>query len=133
MNTLLLPYFISYYLQLISSTTTTPKCTFRSVLLTTTLFDNVISEDEYLIPYDLNRSKNLDLLYDEFKRFDLDEMEDSECVAKFRVHKHSLLALAEALQISWGSSGADNVQSSIVWKDCACFFGDLHTHVDIRT
>ena len=60
----------------------------------------MISEDEYLIPYDLNSSKNLDLLYDEFKRFDLDEMEDSECVAKFRVHKHSLPALAEALQIS---------------------------------
>ena len=60
----------------------------------------MISEDEYLIPYDLNSSRNLDLPYDEFKRFDLDEMEDSECVAKFRVHKHGLPALAEALQIS---------------------------------
>ena len=60
----------------------------------------MISEDEYLIPYDLNSCKNLDLPYDEFKRFDLDEKEDSECVAKFRVHKHSLPALAEALQIS---------------------------------
>ena len=67
--------------------------------LTTALFDNVISEDEYIILYDLNSSKNLDLPYDEFMRFDVDEMEDSECVAELRVHKHGLPALAEALQI----------------------------------
>ena len=36
--------------------------------------------------------------YDEFT-FDLDEMENSECVAEFRVNKHDLPALAEALQI----------------------------------
>ena len=69
-------------------------------MLTTALFDNVISEDEYLIPYDLNSSKNLNLPYDEFKRFELDEMKDSECVAKFRVNKHGLPDLAEAVQIS---------------------------------
>lgn len=67
--------------------------------LTTALFDNVISEDEYIILYDLNSSKNLDLPYDEFMRFNVDEMEDSECVAELRVHKHGLPALAEALQI----------------------------------
>ena len=60
----------------------------------------MISEDEYLIPYDLNSSKNLNLPNDEFKRFDLDEMKDSECVAKFRVNKNGLPALAKALQIS---------------------------------
>ena len=67
--------------------------------LTTALFNNVISEDEYIILYDLNSSKNLDLPYDEFMRFDVDEMEDSECVAELRVHKHGLPAPAEALQI----------------------------------
>ena len=68
-------------------------------LLTAALCDDLISEDEYLLLYDLNRSKNLDLPYDEFT-FDLDEMENSECVAEFRVNKHDLPALAEALQIS---------------------------------
>ena len=67
-------------------------------LLTAALCDDLISEDEYLLLYDLNRSKNLDLPYDEFT-FDLDEMENSECVAEFRVNKHDLPALAEALQI----------------------------------
>ena len=71
-------------------------------LLTTALFDNLISEDEYLILYDLNGSKNLDLPFDEFMRFDLDEMENSEGVAAFRVHKHDLPALAEALRIPRG-------------------------------
>ena len=67
-------------------------------LLTAALCDDLISEDEYLLLYDLNRSKNLDLPYDEFT-FDLDDMENSECVAEFRVNKHDLPALAEALQI----------------------------------
>ena len=67
-------------------------------LLTAALFDDLISEDEYLLLYDLNRSKNLDFPYDEFI-FDLDEMENSECVAEFRIDKHHLPALAEALQI----------------------------------
>ena len=34
-----------------------------------------------------NRSKNLDLPYDEYTRFDLDEMEDPECISEFRVKK----------------------------------------------
>ena len=36
---------------------------------------------------DENRSKNLDLPYDEYTRFDLDEMEDPECISEFRVKK----------------------------------------------
>ena len=58
-------------------------------LLTAALCDDLISEDEYLLLYDLNRFKNLDLPYDEFT-FDLDEMENSECVAEFRVNKRNM-------------------------------------------
>ena len=62
-------------------------------LSTTALFDNLTSEDEYLIIYDLNSSNHLGLPYVEFMRFDLDEIEDSECVAEFRVYKDDLPAL----------------------------------------
>ena len=41
-------------------------------LLTAALCEDLISEDEYLLLYDLNRSKSLDLPYDEYI-FDLDE------------------------------------------------------------
>ena len=54
--------------------------------LLTALCDDLISGDEYLLLYGLNRSKNLDLPYDEYT-FDMDEMENSECVAEFRVNK----------------------------------------------
>ena len=49
--------------------------------------DGVISEEEFVLLYGENRSKNLDLPYDEYARFDLDEMEDSECISEFRVKK----------------------------------------------
>ena len=55
-------------------------------LLTVALCDDMISEDEYLLLYDLNRSKNLDLPNDEYT-FDLNEMENSEYVAEFKVKK----------------------------------------------
>ena len=42
-----------------------------------------------LLLYDLNHSKNLDLPYDKFT-FDLVEMENSVCVAEFRVNKYNL-------------------------------------------
>ena len=58
----------------------------------------MISEDEYLLFYDLDRSKNVDFPYNEYT-FDLDEIENSDCVAKFRVNKHDLPALAEAPHI----------------------------------
>ena len=55
-------------------------------LLTAALCDDLISEDDYLLLYGLNCSKNLDLPYNKYT-FDMDEMENSECVADFRVNK----------------------------------------------
>ena len=49
--------------------------------------------------HDENRSKNLDLPYDEYGRFDLDEIADSECISEFRVKKGDLPKLRDALQI----------------------------------
>ena len=34
--------------------------------------------------YDLNRSTNLNLPYWDYERFDLDRMNDDECIAEFR-------------------------------------------------
>lgn len=59
-------------------------------LLADCYMDGVISDVEFVLLYDENRSKNLDLPYDEYGRFDLDEMEDSECISEFRVKKGDL-------------------------------------------
>ena len=61
--------------------------------------NGVLSDAEFVLLYDENRSKNLDLPYDEYGRFDLDEMADSECISEFRVRKSDLPKLRDARQI----------------------------------
>lgn len=68
-------------------------------ILATCFMEGIISDEEFVLLYDLNHSKNLELPYEEYGRFDLDEMEDSECIAEFRVSKHDLTTLRDALQI----------------------------------
>ena len=61
--------------------------------------NGVLSDAEFVLLYDENRSKNLDLPYDENGRFDLDEMADSECISEFRLRKCDLPKLRDARQI----------------------------------
>ena len=49
--------------------------------------------------YEQYKSPSLDLPYSSYPPFDLDDMEDDECLAVFRVKKRDISALAEALQI----------------------------------
>ena len=49
--------------------------------------NGVLSDEEFVVLFDENLSKNLDLRYDEYGRFDLDEMADSECISDFRMKK----------------------------------------------
>ena len=59
----------------------------------------IISDEEFVLLYDCSFSKNLELPYKDYERFDLEEMADSECRAEFRVNKRDLPRLAESLQI----------------------------------
>ena len=56
----------------------------------------VLSDEELVLLCNENRSKNLDLPYDEYGRFDLDEMADSECISEFRVRKSDFPKLRDA-------------------------------------
>ena len=49
--------------------------------------------------YEANKSTNLGLPYETYKQFHLDDMEDDECVAEFRVQKCVLSLLYDALRI----------------------------------
>ena len=57
----------------------------------------MILEEDFLLLYDYNKSSNLDLRYDQYPFFDLDDMEDCECLAEFRVRKRDIPLLQEAL------------------------------------
>ena len=69
----------------------------RSILLQS--FDNGdISEDKLLL-YDVNTSKNADVPYESYGKFDLNDMDDSQCLSEFCFHKSDLLVLPEALHL----------------------------------
>ena len=53
-------------------------------MLTVVYSDNLISDEELLLLYDLNKSKNLELPYDEHDKFDLNNLYEDECNAEFR-------------------------------------------------
>ena len=60
---------------------------------------NLISDEDFIIFYELFSSRNPDFAYDAYNRFDLDEMNDDECNAELRVRKRDLPTLAQALRI----------------------------------
>ena len=61
--------------------------------------DGQLSEDEFLLLYDLNTSNNPDFLHECYGEFSLDDLDDSECFADFCVHKTDIPVLLDALQL----------------------------------
>ena len=66
----------------------------------TALYDGgEVSDEEFLLLYEAYSSKNLDLPYKEYGRFELEEIDVDECIDKFRVRKNDIPLLLEVLQI----------------------------------
>ena len=63
----------------------------RSILLQS-FDDGYISEDEFLIRYDVNTSKNPDFPNENYGKFDLNDVDDSACLSEFRFRKGDLLS-----------------------------------------
>ena len=61
--------------------------------------DGFIDDEEFILLYDLYSSKDLDFPYDVYAPFDLDELDEAECVAEFRFRKRDVRALAEVLRV----------------------------------
>ena len=56
-------------------------------LLLHMFINEAIDEVEFLLLYELNLSRNPDFLYFSYARFQLDYMNDSECMAEFRFYR----------------------------------------------
>ena len=52
-----------------------------------------------LVLNELNASENLDFPYDSYDQFNLDDMDEAECIAELRFEKRHILRLEEVLQI----------------------------------
>ena len=61
--------------------------------------DHLIDDDECLLLYDLNRSKNLDLPYHSYEKFDLDSVCEDECKSEFRFDKRDRYRLSDVSEI----------------------------------
>ena len=61
--------------------------------------DDLIDDEDFVLLYDLNRSKDPDFPYWEYDRFDLDQLSDVECKAEFRFSKSDINALIDILHI----------------------------------
>jgi hypothetical protein len=61
--------------------------------------DGLVDEDELLLLYDINTSKNPMFPYKKYEEFKLANVDEVECKAEFRVEKSDLPQLANALQI----------------------------------
>ena len=70
----------------------------REMLLLT--YDSkIISDEELLVLWESCRSKNPDFPHSSYARFDLKNIDETECLAYFRVQKQSIPVLANVLQL----------------------------------
>lgn len=60
---------------------------------------DLISDEDFIILCDSFSSRNPDFAYDSYVCFDMDNMNDDECIAEFRVRKRDLPTLAQVLRI----------------------------------
>ena len=59
----------------------------------------IISDEEFLVLWESCRSKNPDFPHSSYARFDLENIDKTECFAKFRVQKQDIPVLANVLQL----------------------------------
>ena len=58
-----------------------------------------ITDVEFLLLYEENMSDNLDFPYDEYPSLNLQDKNEAECKANFRLEKHHFSRLVDALDI----------------------------------
>jgi len=54
--------------------------------------ENLLSDDEFLVPWEDNQSKNPHFPWDRYSLFDLQNINEAECKIEFRVEKRELRA-----------------------------------------
>ena len=61
--------------------------------------DNLINDEEFVLLYDANKSRNPDFPYWQYEKFDLANLSEDECKCEFRFLRRDIPRLREALQI----------------------------------
>ena len=93
---------------------------------------DLIDDEEMLLLYDLNRSKNLDIPYWKYGKFELDSLSDDECKSEFRFLKHDIYTLLDVLNLPHKIT-CQNRFLCTVRKLYVCFYVDLPIRVGTKT
>ena len=75
--------------------------------------DGTIDEDDFMLLYDINQSKNPEFPHENYELFNFDALDPVECVADFRVEKQDIPRFQS-------SSASKGVYLMVLW-DCVCF------------
>ena len=59
----------------------------------------LIDDEEIIFLYELNSSKNLDMPYWRYDKFDVDNLTDAECKSEFDFFKHDIYNLLDVLNL----------------------------------
>lgn len=82
--------------------------------------DDLINEEEFLLLYDINLSKNIDLPYWAYDKFELENLTDDECKTEFRFLKNDIYQLANLLRIPEKVSTYNRIKVSGI--EALCIF-----------
>lgn len=93
----------------------------------------ILNDEELLLLYEEFQPKNPNFVHSDYQRLDLDDMNDAECFAEFRVRKRDLNLLCDVLQIpdnlicSQGSTASGLEGLCIILKRLAypCRYSDM--------
>ena len=79
---------------------------FRETLLLAQQY-GPLSDEEFVLLYDLNKPKNPDIRYWNYDSFDIETLCDDECATNFRFFRNDVYALAEVSSYhkKWSQSG----------------------------
>ncbi|KAK3742549.1 hypothetical protein QZH41_017039 [Actinostola sp. cb2023] len=61
--------------------------------------DGLINDEEFLLLFDEYQSRNPEFPYDSYSSFDLEELDESECLAEFRMKRRDINILSDVLGI----------------------------------
>jgi len=61
--------------------------------------EKILDETDFLLLYDINRSRNPDFPYWKYNPFNLESLNDDQCMAWFRFYKHDIYILADLFGI----------------------------------
>ena len=106
----------------------------RSALLSS-WDDGYISDDEFMILYDVHKSRN-DYPYWQYEHFNLDSLDDDESWSHFRLFKNDIYRLKDALRIpdfvhTYNRMAVDGVEALCIFLNrfaYPCRYVDLIPH-----